>query len=156
MPDPTMKTSKERVTEIAVHFQQIPIALFGGASAQTRPNALVLRIQPDEGITLRFASKVPGTQLHLRDVFMDFRYGTTYSQSAPEAYERLLLESMHGDAMLFARSDEVDLAWRLVSPVLSHWESTKPRGFPNYHAGSWGPAEANALLAHEGHAWRRP
>jgi glucose-6-phosphate 1-dehydrogenase len=150
------KRLTKRVTEIAVHFREIPIALFRNAGARTEPNALVMRIQPDEGITLRFASKVPGASMLLRDVNMDFRYGTTYGQSSPEAYERLLLDAMLGDATLFARTDEVDCAWSFVDPILKGWAAQPPRGFPNYAAGTWGPREADELLARDGRAWRRP
>jgi glucose-6-phosphate 1-dehydrogenase len=162
------KRLTKRVTELAVHFRQIPIALFdddttlgraaAAARGKTRPNALVMRIQPDEGITLRFASKLPGPQMVLREVDMDFRYGTTYGgHSAPEAYERLLLDAMIGDATLFTRTDEVEYAWRFITPVLEGWATNPPaEPFPNYPAGTWGPASADALIERDGRRWRRP
>ncbi len=151
------KRMTRRVTEIAVTFREIPIALFRDEGARTQPNALALRIQPDEGITLRFSSKVPGPNMMLRDVNMDFRYGSTYGKSTPEAYERLLLDAMLGDATLFARTDEVDTAWRFISPILDAWQTQKPPPeFPNYAAGTWGPAAANELMARDGRRWRRP
>jgi glucose-6-phosphate 1-dehydrogenase len=151
------KRLTKRVTEIAVIFREIPIALFRDEGARTQPNALVMRIQPDEGITLRFSSKVPGPNMVLRDVNMDFRYGSTYGKSTPEAYERLLLDAMIGDATLFARTDEVDSAWQFISPILDQWAVQQPPSpFPNYAAGTWGPADAHELMARDGRRWRRP
>jgi glucose-6-phosphate 1-dehydrogenase len=150
------KRLTKRVTEIAVLFRRIPVALFRSAGAESQPNALVMRIQPDEGITLRFASKIPGATMVLRDVNMDFRYGTTYGQSSPEAYERLLLEAMLGDATLFARTDEVESAWTFITPVLEGWAAQKLTELPYYPSGSWGPAEAQALIERDGRQWRRP
>jgi glucose-6-phosphate 1-dehydrogenase len=150
------KRLTKRVTEIAVSFRQIPVALFRNAGPATHPNQLVMRIQPDEGITLRFASKVPGAHMLLRDVNMDFRYGATYGQSSPEAYERLLLDAILGDATLFARSDEVDAAWTFITPILHRWAENPRTNFPNYAAGAWGPREAEELIERDGRQWRRP
>ncbi|HWH34356.1 MAG TPA: glucose-6-phosphate dehydrogenase, partial [Acidimicrobiales bacterium] len=119
------------------------------------PNALVLRIQPDEGITLRFGAKVPGQAFDVRSVSMDFSYGAAFAEEAPEAYERLLLDALVGDPTLFIRNDEVEQAWRIVQPILDAWagDDAEPAG---YDAGTWGPPEAEALLAADGRCWRRP
>jgi glucose-6-phosphate 1-dehydrogenase len=118
----------------------------------------VLRIQPDEGITLKFGAKMPGQAVHIRDVNMDFQYGTQFGRHSPEAYERLLLDCMIGDPTLFARRDMVEKGWSLLTPVLEVWRDEKPRTtFPNYEAGSWGPAEADEFLtADGGRRWRKP
>jgi len=117
----------------------------------------VLRIQPDEGITLRFAAKVPGQALRIRSVNMDFLYGSAFLTESPEAYERLLLDCMLGDATLFAREDEVDEAWRVCTAILDGWRAhpPDPAGLPNYEAGTWGPLEADEFIARDGRAWRR-
>ncbi len=121
------------------------------------PNLLVLRIQPDEGITLRFGAKVPGQALKIRDVSMDFLYGSAFLTEVPEAYERLLLDCMLGDATLFARVDEVDEAWRLCTAILDGWRARPPvvDDLPNYEAGSWGPQAAHEMMGRDGRAWRR-
>jgi glucose-6-phosphate 1-dehydrogenase len=150
------KRLAKRITEIAVHFRPLPLPLFRDApGASEAPNALIMRIQPDEGIALRFATKVPGGSVAIREVSMDFRYGAAFGSSTPEAYERLLLDAMRGDATLFTRHDEVEAQWRLVDPILAAW--SRP-GFPlaMYPAGSWGPVEGDQLLARDGVAWRRP
>jgi glucose-6-phosphate 1-dehydrogenase len=146
------KRLNKRVTEVSLHFKNVPHALFVGAGA-IEPDVLSIRIQPDEGIALKFMSKVPGPVMTLRPVTMDFRYGTAFGDAGPEAYERLILESMLGDATLFARSDEVRAAWQWVMPLLQQWPS---HGDPEiYPAGSWGPAGADALLHADGRHWRR-
>jgi glucose-6-phosphate 1-dehydrogenase len=149
------KRLNRRVTEIALQFKQVPHALFAGLHAgEATPDVLSIRIQPDEGITLRFMSKVPGPETVLRPVTMDFRYGTSFGDAGPEAYERLILESLLGDATLFARRDEVRAAWEWVEPIL---KSDAHRAAPEpYAAGSWGPAASERLLAQDGRAWRRP
>jgi glucose-6-phosphate 1-dehydrogenase len=119
------------------------------------PDVLAIRIQPDEGITLRFAAKVPGPTMTLRPVAMDFRYGSTFGGSGPEAYERLILDAMLGDPTLFARVDEVNAAWRFVTPIMQHWSTAPAPDFPNYAAGTWGPATAFDLIEREGWSWRR-
>src|SRR4029079_15070229 len=118
------------------------------------PNSLVMRIQPDEGISLRFASKVPGQGIAVRDVAMDFRYGTEFGSSTPEAYERLILDAMRGDATLFTRADEVEAQWAFIDPILRGWHEQEAP-LATYPAGSWGPVEAEALLG-PGDAWRKP
>ena len=116
---------------------------------------LALRIQPDEGITLKFEAKLPGQSMNIRPVSMDFRYGSTFGPHLSSAYERLLLDCMVGDPTLFDRIDSVELAWSLVQPFLDRWSSTDGGPIPTYASGSWGPAEADALLARENRRWRR-
>jgi glucose-6-phosphate 1-dehydrogenase len=146
------KRLNKRVTEVSLHFKAVPHALFVGAGA-VEPGVLSIRIQPDEGIALKFMSKVPGPVTTLRPVTMDFRYGTSFGDAGPEAYERLILESMLGDATLFARSDEVRAAWQYCTPILERWrELGDPEQYP---AGSWGPAGADAMLHADGRHWRR-
>ncbi|MGI8758882.1 MAG: glucose-6-phosphate dehydrogenase [Acidimicrobiales bacterium] len=152
----TGKRLPKRVTEVALEFSRVPHLPFAPTQAvQLGPNALVLRIQPDEGITLRFGAKVPGQAFDVRSVSMDFSYGAAFLEEAPEAYERLLLDALLGDPTLFIRTDEVDQAWRIVQPLLDAWaeDLAPPVG---YSAGSWGPAEADRLLEAGGHHWRRP
>jgi glucose-6-phosphate 1-dehydrogenase len=119
------------------------------------PNVLTIRIQPDEGITIRFAAKVPGATNHLRPVRMDFQYGSSFGQAGPDAYERLLFDAMIGDPSLFARRDEVETAWGIVQPIIDQWASDLETP-AIYDAGSWGPYEADMLLARDGRTWRRP
>jgi len=151
----TGKRLGRRVTEIAVVFKRAPQYLF--AEAQTSAlgqNALVIRIQPDEGVTIRFGSKVPGTAMQIRDVTMDFGYGHAFTEASPEAYERLILDVLLGDPPLFPRHEEVELSWRILDPVEEYWASGgKPE---TYRPGTWGPASADALLARDGRVWRRP
>nr|MDQ2754938.1 glucose-6-phosphate dehydrogenase [Actinomycetota bacterium] len=152
----TGKRLPKRLTEVALQFQGVPHLPFDAADAEDlRPNALVLRIQPDEGVTLRFGAKVPGQSFQVRDVLMDMSYGTAFLEEAPDAYERLLLDAMVGDPTLFIRSDEVDQAWQLVEPVLEAWES-RSTPLDGYAAGSWGPRQADALLGRDGRQWRTP
>jgi glucose-6-phosphate 1-dehydrogenase len=141
-------------TEISVHFKKAPLVLFNKES--TEQNVLVIRIQPDEGISLRMQAKMPGTSFRIEPVKMDFHYGTSFGKASPEAYERLLLDAMSGDATLFARRDEVEEAWAFVDPIENAWAATKDApGLFFYPAGSWGPKEADDLLARDGRTWRR-
>ena len=149
----TGKRLAKRLTEIAIHFQSIPHALFG-MGGDDRPNVLILRIQPDEGIAIRFVAKVPGEAMQLRDVTFDFRYGAAFGEQPPEAYERLLLDCILGDATLFTREDEVEASWRIMDPILQGWRE-HPRVSP-YDPASWGPSEAEELLARDGRSWRKP
>ncbi|HUJ29265.1 MAG TPA: glucose-6-phosphate dehydrogenase [Myxococcales bacterium] len=147
------KRMPKRATEIAVHFRRLPHSLFGAGGSQS--NVLVIRVQPQEGITLRFSAKVPGERYRPRSVTMDFRYGTAFSMASPEAYERLLLDAMRGDQTLFTRRDEVEAAWKIVGGILKVTESAEfPAPYP-YDAGTWGPEESDQLLAGDGRAWRR-
>lgn len=153
----TGKRLPRRVTEIAIEFKRVPHLMFQSVGAiDLAPNVLALRIQPDEGITLRFAAKVPGQTMDLRTVRMDFLYGSSFGQAGPDAYERLLLDAMLGDQTLFARRDEIEWAWSLMQPILEHWESTPAPKFPNYEAGTWGPEAANELIERDGREWRKP
>jgi glucose-6-phosphate 1-dehydrogenase len=149
----TGKRLPTRFTEVALQFQRVPHLPFASKEvAGLGANALVLRIQPDEGITLRFGAKVPGQAFEVRTVSMDFSYGGAFLEESPEAYERLLLDAMVGDATLFIRSDEVDQAWRVVDPILSAFADGVPP-LARYQAGSWGPREADRLLAVTGRRW---
>jgi len=150
------KRLARRVTEIAVVFREVPHTLFRARDGGITPNVLSLRIQPDEGIALRFISKEPGQQTILRDVAMDFRYGATFGSNTPEAYERLLLDAMRGEATLFTRRDEVEEQWAYMDRVLKAWEADDMPPPPTYSAGSWGPDQAEDLLARDGRRWRKP
>ena len=152
----TGKRLPKRLTEVALQFHSVPHLAFGQAeSRDLRPNALVLRIQPDEGVALRFGAKVPGQAFNVRDVLMDMSYGSAFMEDPPEAYERLLLDAMVGDPTLFIRSDEVDQAWQIVDPILDAWQG---RSVPlaGYAAGTWGPRPADQLMERDGRAWRTP
>ena len=147
------KRMPKRATEIAVHFKSLPHSLFGGGD--TQPNLLIIRVQPEEGITLRFSAKVPGERYRPRTVSMDFRYGTAFGSATPEAYERLILDALRGDQTLFTRKDEVEAAWKIVGNILKVTESAEaPAPFP-YEAGTWGPPEADELMQKDGRVWRR-
>ena len=149
------KRMPKRTTDIAIQFNTAPHALFASQDGgpPTRPNLLILRIQPEEGISLRFMSKQPGSGMRLRPVSMDFNYGSSFGERSPSAYETLLVDAMVGDATLYTRQDMVEASWRAVQPVLDDWASRR-FDFPNYEPGSWGPAEADAMLARNGHRWR--
>jgi glucose-6-phosphate 1-dehydrogenase len=149
------KRLPKRATEIAIQFKQVPHAMFKESNADPEANLLALRIQPDEGILLRFAAKVPGLGVDVRSVNMDFTYGSAFSVDSPDAYETLILDALLGDASLFTRSDEVEKAWGIVTPIIEAWADDAPPAFPNYTAGSWGPDAADALLARDGCRWRR-
>ncbi len=152
----TGKRLPKRVSEIAVQFRQVPHLVFLSQNGDgVRPNVLALRIQPDEGISLRFEVKMPGPAVHVHSVTMDFLYGQAFGTRTPDAYERLLLDAMLGDQTLFTRADEVDQAWQVMEPILRAWEHLPAPRFPNYEAGTWGPPEADALLAADGRRWRR-
>ena len=152
------KRLPKRVTEIAIQFRDAPLHLFGAEMMeQVVPNQLIVRVQPDEGITLRFAAKVPGQVTHIRDVNMDFRYGSSFGTKSAEAYERLLLDCIFGDSTLYARRDMTERGWELVMPILDEWAATKRDApFPNYEAGTWGPQATFDLLDAQGRQWRRP
>ncbi len=157
----TGKRLPKRVTDIAIRFNSAPLSLFrtDGEGAQIPPglqaNLLVLRIQPEEGISLRFLSKEPGEGMRLRPVSMDFNYGTSFGERSPSAYETLLLDALLGDATLYTRQDMVEASWKAVEPILQVWHNT-PFDFPNYAAGTWGPKAADEMLARRGHEWRVP
>ncbi len=148
------KRLPKSATEISVHFKKAPMVLFNKETNDA--NVLVIRIQPDEGISLRMQAKMPGTSFRIEPVKMDFHYGTSFGKASPEAYERLLLDAMSGDATLFARRDEVEEAWAFIDPIENAWSLKK--NAPElcfYPAGSWGPEQADELLARDHRAWRR-
>ncbi len=151
----TGKRLGRRVTEVAVVFKRAPHLPFTDtATEDLTHNALVFRIQPDEGVTIRFGAKVPGTAMEIRDVNMDFAYGSTFVETSAEAYERLILDVLLGDPPLFPRHEEVEESWRLLDPVIEYWSRQgKPERYP---AGTWGPPSADAMLARDGRVWRRP
>ncbi|HEV8281466.1 MAG TPA: glucose-6-phosphate dehydrogenase [Candidatus Limnocylindrales bacterium] len=151
----TGKRLPKRSTEIAIQFREVPHHLFRDTAAEPDPNLLAIRIQPDEGIMLRFGAKVPGLGLNVRAVTMDFTYGSAFNVDSPDAYETLILDALQGDASLFTRADEVEEAWSIVDPFIDAWANADPPSFPNYEAGTWGPEEADELLAREGRTWRR-
>ncbi|MGJ3507268.1 glucose-6-phosphate dehydrogenase [Enemella sp. A6] len=150
----TGKRLARRTTEVALMFRPAPHRPFPDMLEMDR-NALVLRIQPEEGVTMRFGAKVPGTQMEIRQVNMDFAYGESFTESSPEAYERLILDVLLGDPPLFPQHEEVELSWQILDPVLEHWaaEGTPPQ---DYLPGSWGPQSAADMLARDGFTWRRP
>jgi glucose-6-phosphate 1-dehydrogenase len=160
----TGKRLARRVTEIAVQFQLPPLRLFRTVECvgdfcdltEAQPAVLVFRIQPNEGISLKFLAKRPGMQLDLSPVRFDFDYAASFQATLPEAYERLLLDALRGDATLFMRSEELEAAWQFITPILQAWQESPAPAFPNYAAGSWGPAEADRLAEGIAGGWRRP
>ncbi|MCC5832592.1 MAG: glucose-6-phosphate dehydrogenase [Chlamydiales bacterium] len=148
------KRLPKRATEIAVTFKEIPRILFSQREQKNENNVLVIRIQPDEGISLRINSKVPGPSSPIQPVKMDFRYGSYFGLAPPEAYERLICDCMLGDGTLFARGDEVLTSWKWFTPILERWHESPPSDFPNYQSGSWGPKAADEMLARDGRSWR--
>jgi glucose-6-phosphate 1-dehydrogenase len=157
------KRMTKRVSEIAVQFREPPLLMFGHETRkQLAPNVLVMRIQPDEGVSLSFQVKTPGAayqlarSIEVAPVAMDFAYEQAFGDVNPPAYETLLLDIMLGDATLFTRSDEVEAAWRVVDPLLDYWAAHPPRRMETYAAGTWGPAGADQLIALDGAAWREP
>ncbi|CCQ70662.1 Glucose-6-phosphate 1-dehydrogenase [Crocosphaera watsonii WH 0402] len=150
------KTSTQKVTEISIQFKDVPLLIFQSAAHQTNPNVLSMRIQPNEGIALKFEAKMPGSELRTRSVEMDFNYGSSFGMASADAYHRLLLDAMLGDQTLFTRADEVEEAWRVVTPVLSAWNGpAEPYSVPQYEAGTWEPTEAEFLMNRDGRRWRR-
>ncbi|HMD19502.1 MAG TPA: glucose-6-phosphate dehydrogenase [Alloacidobacterium sp.] len=151
------KRMAKRVTEITIQFKQPPLLLFdqpgSGGCSEIQPNLLKMRIQPDEGISLRFGAKVPGPETNVCPVVMDFQYATAFGVNSANGYERLLLDAMLGDQTLFAHRDGVEATWSLYTPVLQAWAKSKPKDFPNYTSGSWGPKAADGLLGRDGRRW---
>ena len=154
----TGKHLPKRVSEIAIQFKQPPLMLFkrSDAAGQVEPNVLTLRIQPDEGISLKFGAKVPGTEMQIRSVNMDFFYGSSFVREQPEAYERLLLDCMLGDSTLFTRRDEVESAWTFVQGILDEWRNQPADTIQTYESGTWGPQVADEFIWRDGRRWRRP
>jgi glucose-6-phosphate 1-dehydrogenase len=152
----TGKRLGRRVTEIAVVFKRAPEQLFSRTQTTGQgQNALLIRVQPDEGVTIRFGSKVPGAGAQVRDVTMDFGYGHAFTEASPEAYERLILDVLLGDPPLFPRHEEVELSWRILDPIEEFW-SAQGGPLEQYAPGSWGPESADEMLSRDGRAWRRP
>jgi glucose-6-phosphate 1-dehydrogenase len=152
----TGKRLPKKVSEIAIQFRHVPLLIFQSAAQQTNANVLSMRIQPNEGIALRFEAKMPGSELRTRTVEMDFSYGSSFGVTSADAYNRLLLDAMLGDQTLFTRSDEVEEAWRIVTPALAAWDApADPASVPQYEAGTWEPTEAEFLLNRDGRRWRR-
>ncbi len=150
------KRLPKRSTEIAIQFKNVPHLFFNTQNGHSiEPNLLVLRIQPDEGISMRIGSKIPGQSMRIQPVKMDFRYGASFGIDPPEAYETLLLDAMLGDSTLFTRFDEVETAWKFGTALLEGWASSSPPPFPNYEAGTWGPKESDAFIEQDGREWRR-
>lgn len=151
----TGKRLGRRVTEVAVVFKRTPFLPFSDSAVEDLThNALVIRVQPDEGVTIRFGAKVPGTETEIRDVSMDFAYGGAFTESSPEAYERLILDMLLGDPPLFPQQEEVELSWKILDPIVNYWAK---HGKPDqYESGTWGPQSAFDMLARDGRTWRRP
>jgi glucose-6-phosphate 1-dehydrogenase len=152
----TGKRLPKKVSEIAIQFREVPLLIFQSAAQQTAPNVLTMRVHPNEGISLRFEAKMPGPDLRTRTVDMDFSYGSSFGVTSSDAYDRLLIDCMLGDQTLFTRSDEVEEAWRVVTPALMAWESPNKQDLvPKYEAGTWEPTEAELLINRDGRKWRR-
>ena len=152
----TGKRLPKKVSEIAIQFREVPLLIFQSAAQQTTPNVLTMRVHPNEGISLRFEAKMPGPDLRTRTVDMDFSYGASFGVTSSDAYDRLLIDCMLGDQTLFTRSDEVEEAWRVVTPALMAWESSNDQSLvPKYEAGTWEPAEAELMINRDGRKWRR-
>lgn len=150
------KRMARRASEIAIQFKRPPGILFSESKKyDVAQNTMVIRIQPDEGVTLVMNSKIPGLETRTQPVKMHFRYATTFGSNTPEAYERLILDAMIGDSTLFIRGDETEASWKLITPILQHWQSCGQNGLAEYAAGSWGPLESERLLWEKGHQWRR-
>jgi glucose-6-phosphate 1-dehydrogenase len=150
------KRLPKRVTEIAVQFKRTPHHIFTSLPDLLDHNNIVIRIQPDEGISLKFSSKLPGSSMRVRPVTMDFRYGTSFGGYLADAYTRLILDCMLGDATLYARGDSVDVAWSLITPIHEGWESNRQSKVEDYPAGTWGPRGADEMIQGDGRRWRMP
>jgi glucose-6-phosphate 1-dehydrogenase len=152
----TGKRMPKKVSEISIHFNEVPHLMFQSAAQQMNHNVLALRIQPDEGISMRFEVKTPCNSLRTRSVDMDFRYDAAFGQANTDAYARLIIDCMLADQTLFTRGDEVEASWRLLTPLLQAWDApTDPSSIPFYEAGTWGPVEAEFLLNKDRRRWRR-
>jgi glucose-6-phosphate 1-dehydrogenase len=149
------KRLAKRISDISIVFKSVPHLLFREATDRLAPNLLSVHLQPNEGISLKFSAKLPGTTLEIRPVIMDFRYGESFGASPPTAYETLLLDAMLGDSTLFTRSDEAELSWELFTPLLEAWQERGSEGLAFYEAGSWGPREADEFIRRDGRNWQR-
>ncbi|MCG6535339.1 MAG: glucose-6-phosphate dehydrogenase, partial [Syntrophales bacterium LBB04] len=153
----TGKRLPNRISEISIQFRPVPHQSFPAAAIREfQPNRLMIRIQPDEAIFLRFQAKKPGLQVHLSSVDMHFFYREAFRSKPPEAYETLLVDIMHGDGTLFKRADQIEAAWSVITPILEFWELSEPPDFPNYPAGTWVVEPAALLVARDGRNWLMP
>ena len=150
----TGKRMPKRTTEIAIQFKLPPLQLFGNTVQAIEPNQLVINVQPEEGISIKFGSKQPGSG-RIQPVEMDFKYGNAFKTPAPDAYERLILDAILGDSTLFTRADEVEAQWSLISPVIDGWQSGMGSFIDQYRAGTWGPKEAEDFMKTDGRLWRK-
>ncbi len=151
----TGKRLARKLTEIAVTLKPVPhLAFQSTGSVGVQANQIILTIQPDEGVSVSLGAKIPGARMRIRPVNMEFRYGTSFLSESPEAYERLILDAMRGDATLFTRGDEIEALWGIIDPILAAWHSDTSSPIPQYDSGTSGPTEAAALLD-EGRRWRR-
>ena len=153
----TGKRLPKRASEVAIQFKDVPQVLFNDhPEVPLEPTVLALRVQPEEGLAMRIASKLPGPKVRIYPVKMEFNYSSSFGESTPEAYERLLLDVMAGDATLFMRRDAVETAWEFVAPILDNWSQSRVRFLPEYRAGTWGPLEADRLIEADNRRWRAP
>ena len=151
----TGKRLPKRASEVAIQFKDVPHVLFNDhPEVPLEPTVLSLRVQPEEGLSMRIASKLPGPKVRIYPVKMEFNYTSSFGGQTPEAYERLLLDVMAGDATLFMRRDAVESAWQFVMPILDHWEAHRARDIPEYQCGTWGPIEADRIIEPDGRQWR--
>ena len=151
----TGKRLPKRASEVAIQFKSVPQVLFNASpEVPLEPTVLSLRVQPEEGLSMRIASKLPGPKVRIYPVKMEFNYSSSFGDASPEAYERLLLDVMAGDATLFMRRDVVETAWRFVTPILESWEQERVLNLPEYQCGTWGPVEADRLIEADGRRWR--
>jgi glucose-6-phosphate 1-dehydrogenase len=151
----TGKRLPKRVSEVAIQFKDVPQILFNAnPEMRLEPTVLSVRVQPEEGLAMRIASKLPGPKIRIYPVKMEFNYASGFGANSPEAYERLILDVMAGDATLFMRRDQVEAAWQFVMPILDRWERLAVRDLPEYQCGTWGPVEADRLIEPDGRHWR--
>lgn len=151
----TGKRLPKRVSEVAIQFKDVPQVLFNAhPDVPLEPTVLTLRVQPEEGLAMRIASKLPGPKVRIYPVKMEFNYSSSFGGISPEAYERLILDVMAGDATLFMRCDAVEAAWEFIMPVLEQWEHERALNLPEYQCGTWGPTEADRLIEADGREWR--
>jgi glucose-6-phosphate 1-dehydrogenase len=152
----TGKRMAKRASEVAIQFRDVPQILFNAhPDVPLDPTVMSLRLAPEESMALRIASKLPGPKVRIYPVKMEFNYSAGFGDKSPEAYERLMLDVMAGDATLFMRRDAVEAAWRFVMPIIDHWEQKRERFLPEYRAGTWGPVEADRMIEADGRQWRR-
>ena len=152
----TGKRMSKKLTEVVITFKRTPHCLFADTARALKPNQIVINVQPDEGIRLRFEGKVPGSSMKIKDVIMDFDYVQQFQTKPPEAYATLILDAMEGDQTLYKHREEIEHCWRIVQPVLDDWSEQSQDNLPNYAAGTWGPSTSDIMLAREGRQWHNP